>query len=194
VRGVDLVLLNKRMPRATGTSRRQRQSATGRPRATSTTRQEIDVTSQHIAALRHIFDRVRPSNRWRALRVAAIVIAAVGAAPVIAGGPAADGHADAARQAADGAFDAGRYTEALASYEALARHGDALAARRAGELLLYGQGLLPAVPPCAVARAVGWLALAAAGGDDDARGLWAQAAGLPRADVGDSAGTWLGRR
>ena len=152
------------------------------------------MTSQRIAAPRHIFDRARPARRWRALRVAAIVIVAVGAAPAIAAGPAAVGNADVARQAADGAFDAGRYTEALASYEALARHGAAVAARRAGELLLYGQGLLPAVPPCAVTRAVGWLALAAASGDDDARRLWAQAAGLPQADAGDDAGTRLGRR
>lgn len=152
------------------------------------------MTSQRFAVPHHIFDRARPSRRWRALRVAAIVIVAVGAAPAIAAGPAAVGNADAARRAADGAFDAGRYTEALASYEALARHGDAVAARRAGELLLYGHGLLPAVPPCAVARAAGWLAFAAASGDDDARGLWAQAAGLPQANADDDAGTRLGRR
>jgi hypothetical protein len=154
------------------------------------------MTSQRIAAPRHLFDRARPARRWRALRVAAIVIVAVGAAPVIAAGPAAVGNADAdaARQAADGAFDAGRYTEALASYEALARHGDTRSARRAGELLLYGQGLLPTVPPCATARAAGWLALAAAGGDDEARRLWAQAVGLPQADAGDDDGTRLGRR
>ncbi len=152
------------------------------------------MTSQRIAAHHHLFDRARPSRRWHALRAAAIVILAAGAAPVIAAGPAAVGHAYAARQAADGAFDAGRYTEALASYEALARHGDAVAARRAGELLLYGQGLLPAVPPCAVARAMGWLAMAATSGDDDARGLWAQAVGLPKADACSEAGTRVGRR
>jgi len=182
------------MSRAAGTGQRHRQSATGRPRAASIARQEIDMTSQRIAAPRHIFDRARPSRRWHALRVAAIVIMAVGAAPAIAAGLAAVGSADAARRAADGAFDAGRYTEALASYEALARHGDTRSARRAGELLLYGQGLMPTVPPCATARAAGWLALAAAGGDDDARGLWAQAVGLPQTDAGDDDGTRLGRR
>jgi len=186
--------LNKRMPKAAGTGRRQRHFATGRHRAASTARQEIDMTSQRIAAPRHTFDRARPARRWRALRVAAIVIMAVGAAPAIAAGLAAVGSANAARQAADAAFDAGRYTEALASYEALARHGDTRSARRAGELLLYGQGLMPTVPPCATARAAGWLALAAAGGDDDARGLWAQAVGLPQDVAGDDDGTRLDRR
>jgi TPR repeat protein len=77
---------------------------------------------------------------------------------------------------ADDAFDAGRYAEALVGYEALARTADLQAARRAGELLLYGQGLLPELP-LRLSRAVAWLTLAAALGDSDAGALWPNAVG-----------------
>ena len=78
---------------------------------------------------------------------------------------------------ADDAFDGGRYAEALAGYEMLARTADLLAARRAGELLLHGQGLLPSKLPQRSQRAAAWLTLAAAFGDTDAGALWTQAVG-----------------
>jgi TPR repeat protein len=78
---------------------------------------------------------------------------------------------------ADDAFDAGRYAEALAGYEILARTADLRAMRRAGELLLYGQGLLPPELPLRLQRAAAWLTLAAARGDTDAAALWPQAVG-----------------
>ena len=79
---------------------------------------------------------------------------------------------------ADEAFDAGRYAEALAGYEMLARTADLRAARRAGELLLYGQGLLPPAQPYRLPRAAAWLTLAAALGDTDAGALWPDVVGL----------------
>jgi TPR repeat protein len=79
---------------------------------------------------------------------------------------------------ADDAFDAGRYAEALAGYEMLARTADLRAARRAGELLLYGQGLLPPAQPYRLPRAAAWLTLAAALGDTDAGALWPDVVGL----------------
>ncbi len=78
---------------------------------------------------------------------------------------------------ADDAFDGGRYAEALAGYEMLARTADLQAARRAGELLLYGQGLLPPELPLRLQRAAAWLTLAAALGDTDAAALWPDAVG-----------------
>ncbi len=78
---------------------------------------------------------------------------------------------------ADDAFDAGRYAEALAGYEMLARTADLRAARRAGELLLYGQSLLPSQLPLRLQRAAAWLTLAAALGDTEAGALWAEAVG-----------------
>ena len=78
---------------------------------------------------------------------------------------------------ADDAFDAGRYAEALAGYEMLARTADLRAARRAGELLLYGQGLLPPALPYRSQRATAWLTLAAALGDTDAGALWPDVVG-----------------
>jgi TPR repeat protein len=78
---------------------------------------------------------------------------------------------------ADEAFDAGRHAEALAGYEMLARTADPKAARRAGELLLYGQGLLPPTLPYRLPRAAAWLTLAAALGDTDAGALWSDVLG-----------------
>jgi TPR repeat protein len=152
------------------------------------------MTFHRSTALRPTPHRAQPTGGWRARLAAAIVVVAAGVAPAVASGLPASGDLDAARQAADRAFDASRYTEALASYEALARRGDAGAARRAGEILLYGQGLMPSGHPCAALRAARWLAAAAAAGDADAGLLWAQAAGLPQSDAGEDAGTRLGRR
>ena len=103
--------------------------------------------------------------------------------PAFAAGPSKT------KQDADHEFDEGRFTEALAAYEALTQQGDGTAARRAGELLLYGHGLLATGLPCAVPRAAAWLVAAAATGDEDARRLWAQASGLSDATVADEADT-----
>lgn len=128
-------------------------------------------------------------------RLAAVLVAAAAAAPALAAdSAAAPGGVDPAWHAADRAFDDGRFGEALAAYEALARRGDVAAARRAGELLLYGHGLRPAATPCDVWRAVGWLAMASAAGDSDARRLWAQAAGLVDAAADGDAEVHVGQR
>ena len=84
---------------------------------------------------------------------------------------------------ADDAFDAGRYAEALAGYEVLARTADLKAARRAGELLLCGQGLLPPTLPYRLPRAAAWPTLAATLGDTDARALWPDVVGLQVSEV-----------
>lgn len=91
------------------------------------------------------------------------------------------------REVADNAFDAGRYAEALAGYELLAWSGDMGAARRAGELLLYGQGLLARGTALQSQRAVAWLTLAAASGDEGARAMWLKAMG---ANTEDSDTPW----
>jgi len=139
-------------------------------------------TRRHLAN-RIALDRVRVPRiglRTR-LTAAALLAATVGTAPALAAEPAST------KQDADHAFDEGRFTEALAAYESLAQQGDGTAARRAGELLLYGHGLLATDLPCAVPRAAAWLVAAAATGDEDARQMWAQASGLPDATVADEA-------
>jgi len=105
---------------------------------------------------------------------------AVGAEPPAADAGGSPAAISAAWQAAQDAYDKQHYAASLAMFERLAAQGDARAAARAGEMLLYAHRLYPKAVAHDLPRAVRWLEQAATGGSLPARWLLDRVKATPR--------------